>query len=793
MPVQAPIEKLPGALERAPFDWNDAAYGVDAMVPARRATVEPLGLVRGQRLFLLDVAPVAYNPVAGRLTIWPAIEVTITFAGAASWPGDRSALPGLDRIVLNPAPLRSSPRVAGNYLIIVDDGFESGIQPFADAKSDQGYDVTVWVPSTASTSAIKEHIESLWGTSDAPDYILLVGDTNTIPHWTGGGAGSPATDLPYSCMDGSGDWYPDIALGRFPVRTVAQLDAVVEKTLSFEENDWSDPAYDMRAVFMASEDNWTVSEGTHNWVIDHYMDPMEIESDRLYCHTYSATTQQVRDAFNDGRFYGIYSGHGGTYSWADGPPFSQSDVRNLTNDRLYAFVCSFACVTGTYTVDECFVETWIREPDKGAVAIYGSSVNSYWTEDDVLEKRLFDAIYDAEDEVPAEIGPVWNDTRMRYVAQMGAGSTTRRYFEMYNLMGDPSLRFPNAGEPLTITLPGGLPEFVAPGEETLVSVRIEDGMEALMPESPMLHFRDDGGEFTQVPMTAVSDGVYEVMLPACECGVLPEYFFTASGDGDSVVSSPERAPEEVWTARVANVATIMEDSFELDQGWSIENHDLEDGAWQRGVPAGDGSRGDPSRDADGSGRCYLTANRAGNSDVDGGPTRLVSPVLDLRGLMDPDLRYSRWFANDDQDEDRMMVEISDDGGASWALIESVSTGTEEAPRWVDVSVKVSDYVQLTSQVRLRFSVADNPNNSITEAAVDAIAVVDITCLALGTGDADGDGDVDLDDFASWADCMTGPAGGPYDDEACAAFDFDGDRDVDLMDFDGFQAAFGGSV
>ena len=30
---------------------------------------------------------------------------------------------------------------------------------------------------------------------------------------------------------------------------------------------------------------------------------------------------------------------------------------------------------------------------------------------------------------------------MRYLEQMGSGSTTRRYFEMYNQMGDPSLYF----------------------------------------------------------------------------------------------------------------------------------------------------------------------------------------------------------------------------------------------------------------------------------------------------------------------------------------------------------------
>ncbi|GAG01186.1 unnamed protein product, partial [marine sediment metagenome] len=201
-------------------------------------------------------------------------------------------------------------------------------------------------------------------------------------------------------------------------------------------------------------------------------------------------------------------------------------------------------------------------------------------------------------------------------------------------------------------------------------------------------------------------------------------------------------------------------------------------------PAGDGTRGDPLTDFDGSGQCYLTDNRDGNSDVDGGPTRLISPILDVSETVDPTLSYARWFTNDDLDQDRMDVEISDDDGDSWTLIESVS----DTEGWIERTVTIADYVDLTAQVRVRFGVVDNPNNSVTEAGVDAVTILDITCSDFINGDFDGDGDVDLDDFVHWGGCLTGPDNGPCD-AGCDVFDFDADADVDLDDFAKFQAAF----
>jgi len=446
LPAQPSVPKIPGAAERITFAFDPAAYALDGWTETDRVVVEELGIVRGQRLCLLEVRPVAYNPARGTLTVWSGLSAEVRFTGGRGRSGGLDPLPGLHRVILNPEVLPASrPRGAGNYLIVVADDYQAGIAPFATAKAAQGFTVTTQaVAAGTSAASIKGLIQDLWSTADPPDYVLLVGDTDTIPEWTGEGEGWPDTDLPYVCMDGGGDWYPDIALGRFPVRSSSQLTALVAKTLYYEDGPLADPEYRKRSVWMASVDHHTVSEGTHNYCIDHYMEPNGYSYDKLYQVTHGASTQDVKNSFNDGRFYSVFSGHGYSAGWADGPPFDQDDVAALTNQNRYSFVCSFACDTGDYASPECFMETWVLEPGKGAVTAWGSSVSSYWDEDDILEKRLFDVVFDSEDDVKAEVGPVYNETKLRYLAHFGSGSTTRRYFEMYNLMGDPSLPLPTA-------------------------------------------------------------------------------------------------------------------------------------------------------------------------------------------------------------------------------------------------------------------------------------------------------------------------------------------------------------
>jgi hypothetical protein len=288
-----------------------------------------------------------------------------------------------------------------------------------------------------------------------------------------------------------------------------------------------------------------------------------------------------------------------------------------------------------------------------------------------------------------------------------------------HLFADPAQRLKPPVQPaLFIDFPEGLPDGIhPPGPKTKILVRIQEGGERLEKGSGCLHYRFDAKTtYAVVPLESLGSGLFLAEIPNTAPGDEPEFYFSAQGEGGTTVCSPWNAPDAVYGFEVGFVIELFGDDFEEDLGWTVENIDLADGAWERGVPAGNGSMGDPPWDADGSGKCFLTGNEHSESDVDGGPTLLVSPLIDL-SAGNAQVAYACWYFNDDND-DPFEVEVSNDGGTTWSLVERIRPRTS----WDVHGFDVADFVLPTGQVKVRFSVKDNPDNSYTEAGLDAFQV-----------------------------------------------------------------------
>ncbi len=342
---------------------------------------------------------------------------------------------------------------------------------------------------------------------------------------------------------------------------------------------------------------------------------------------------------------------------------------------------------------------------------------------------------------------------------------------------------------ITFIFPNGLPEFVSPDGGTTVRVEVESGLFTPVPGSGVLNVSVNGGPVLPLAMTELEPNVYDAVFPAATCPGVAEFFFTVDAQEGGTAADPLGAPDTVYAAPIGfGSNTIFEDNFETDQGWSVVNNGLTDGAWNRGVPVGGGDRGDPPTDGDGSGQCYLTDNVDGNSDVDGGSTTLISPVLDA-SQGEPVISYYRWFHNsfgDNPFTESFLVEVSDDGGATWTVLETVGPGGDEVSGgWFFKQFAIADAgIEVTDQFRIRFTADDfGPAGSVVEAGVDGVQLLGLECDSDCLGDLDGSGDVDPADLASLLS-QWGPCGG-----TCTA-DFDGDGSVGPADLATLLSAWG---
>ncbi len=460
VPTQEPVPDTPGAREAALFAINREVYASDKFVPGDSVLIAGEIMIRGRRVLILEIRPVGYSPRSGVIRVLESARIRLSFTNAdiLSTAGalDRYGTPRFDQVIhdvvlnaaLFEANLRSDgwgkgPSRATGYLMIADPAFtgNAALLSLKAFRESEGHTVTLVDTGTTgtSTTGIQSYIQNAYNTwNPAPEYILLIGDTNTIPHWVGTGTDTPSTDLYYACVDGS-DYFPDVKRGRLPVRTATHLTNLCNKILDTASNTVK------KGAFMAGKDYWTLWEQIHDALITEYFDPNGWTSDKLYRQTYGAGTTDVKNAFNDGRSAGCYRGHGSATSWADGPVFSQSNVRALTN-TVYPCIWSFSCLTGKYSNSECFGETWVRD-DHGSKSFFGASVVSFTTENNKLYRKVIEGWFD---QGHVRLGDMIDYGQYELHLVIGGGEAHKRaYYEMYNLMGDPAMETvePGSGSP----------------------------------------------------------------------------------------------------------------------------------------------------------------------------------------------------------------------------------------------------------------------------------------------------------------------------------------------------------
>jgi len=327
------------------------------------------------------------------------------------------------------------PTTAGaNYVVIGYGDFLPATQPLLDLRSSQGLVV-------ASVDIEDVYDEFSYGLLDPgairtflgglvplPDYVLLVGDATIDYHnhlgngWHSFVPAFPADIDPWLVETVSdhqlalvGDDalpLPDLHIGRLPVASIAQTQAVVAKIINYEK----DPAFGpwSQQVLLVADNSdggglfaMLSDELYYDWISP------ELAKGRIYLtqnadesHEYDpAEPSQVEAAraailrgFTAGKLVINYMGHSSHSQWAIERLLHRDDTVNLQNDGRLPVVLSLTCYTGAFQHPPYapLDERLILEPNGGAVAAWGSTGEGVLLGHRYLAQGFHQAIADSD-------------------------------------------------------------------------------------------------------------------------------------------------------------------------------------------------------------------------------------------------------------------------------------------------------------------------------------------------------------------------------------------------------------
>ncbi|MCX6244336.1 MAG: C25 family cysteine peptidase [Bacteroidetes bacterium] len=264
------------------FRMKESVYRMNGNYPAYAGGKLLSQYLNGFSFALSTFTPVNYNPSTGQLSYFRDVTVRIKTQkdpeAEASLNNLSASQPVLNRVrllaqnteMIDQYPAPAKKKSSYQMLIITPFAFEDGFTDLVNYYSAKG--LTTHIESTEDINAgftgfdqqekIRNFIKQEYQ-NNGIEYVLLGGSEEWVPsrkfycivYYGTGGVEAETYDIPadiyYSAIDGtddlngnhiygeeadSTDLLPDVAVGRFPFSTSADLASMVHKTVSYQEN-----------------------------------------------------------------------------------------------------------------------------------------------------------------------------------------------------------------------------------------------------------------------------------------------------------------------------------------------------------------------------------------------------------------------------------------------------------------------------------------------------------------------------------------------------------------------------
>jgi hypothetical protein len=379
-----------------------------------------------------------------------------------------------DRISLKaPSNLRSAANAA-DYILITHDDFLVAAQRLADHRrqhngryaKDRLRNMRVAVVNVEDIydefgfgiphpGAVREFLRYAYFNwqKPAPAFVGFLGDASLDPNFYVLGSnkrnfifsfGDPASDNRLVCFDGPDDFLPEMFAGRLAVETPAQAEALVDKIIFYERGaiaEWNKTFVFLNGGINSFEQE-TFRRQSESLIAQHvFAKPMSGSAVRIYKTTPNRVIGELRPeiiaAIDAGAAMFTFSGHASSQNWE--LMFVNADVADLHNRDIYPFIVSMTCNTARFAnADQnSFGEAFLRPPDKGAIAFWGTAGFGFSFQDGILLDSLYARIsrdtvrYAGVATTLAKIG-LWK--------ALGNGVININTIDQYTLLGDPALQ-----------------------------------------------------------------------------------------------------------------------------------------------------------------------------------------------------------------------------------------------------------------------------------------------------------------------------------------------------------------